>query len=261
MRSITIVRCFVVLLSAAGRLASAAMPQFGTFDSGGVKIAYVTAGSGEPVVLVHGLQSSADLNWQLPGTFALLAEHYHVIAMDLRGHGRSDKPESEDAYGEPMVQDIVGLMDQLKIEKAHVVGYSLGGIIVMKFMVEHPDRVISGMLGGMGWLREGSALQAFFERVPATRESSRTPLAVVHGISKLAITEAQLRGIKLPVEVLVGDRDPCKRLYVEPLEMVRKDWPVVEIQDAGHLNCVAKEQFKQELAKWIAKNCGSAPKQ
>src|SRR5262245_35470453 len=149
----------VAISSAPGLAASAADVAPHTFDSAGVRIAYVEAGSGEPVVLVHGLYSSAEMNWVLPGTFARLAEHRHVIALDLRGHGRSDKPTAEDAYGQPMVEDVVRLMDHLAIPKAHVVGYSLGGIIVMKLMVDHPDRVISGTLGGMGWLRDGSFAQ------------------------------------------------------------------------------------------------------
>jgi pimeloyl-ACP methyl ester carboxylesterase len=224
-----------------------------SFDSAGVRIAYVEAGQGEPVILVHGLYSSAEMNWVLPGTFKLLAEHYHVIAPDLRGHGNSDKPTDEAAYGQPMVEDIVRLMDHLKIPKAHVVGYSLGGIIVMKFMVDHPERVICGSLGGMGWLREGSFEQAAFERM-GERNAGKTPPACVHGIARLALTEAQLKSVKPPIEVLVGDRDPCKRMYVEPLQVVRKDIPVVIIEDAGHLTCVGKPQFKTELEKWIAKN-------
>jgi len=53
--------------------------------------------------------------------------------------------------------------------------------------------------------------------------------------------------------VIVGDRDPVKRLYVAPLQRVRKDWAVIEIGDAGHLNCVVKAQFKEEIAEWLDK--------
>src|SRR5689334_11974039 len=103
-----------------------------SFDSNGVKIAYVEAGQGEPILLVHGLYSSAKMNWIAPGIFDPLTQHYHVIALDLRGHGNSDKPTKEEDYGQPMVDDIVNLLDHVKIDKANVVGYSLGGIIVMK---------------------------------------------------------------------------------------------------------------------------------
>src|SRR2546429_559405 len=87
----------VVLLIRVGVVfgADPATAKAGAFDSDGVKIAYIEAGEGEPVVLVHGLHSSAAMNWELPGTFARLAKKYHVVAMDLRGHGTSDKPEGE----------------------------------------------------------------------------------------------------------------------------------------------------------------------
>jgi hypothetical protein len=53
--------------------------------------------------------------------------------------------------------------------------------------------------------------------------------------------------------MLVGDRDPCRRLYVEPLHSLRPDFPVVIILGAGHVNCIAKEQFQTELLGWIEK--------
>jgi pimeloyl-ACP methyl ester carboxylesterase len=237
----------------AGRAPAAEGPQFDTFDSAGVPIAYLVAGKGEPVVLIHGLYSSAGINWQLPGTVKLLADRYQVIAPDLRGHGRSGKPKDEDAYGVQLMEDVIRLMDHLKIEKAHIVGYSLGGMIALKLVAEHPDRVLSCTLGGMGWFRDGSPLQDFWDKVPR-RDGFGPPASCLRSIGKLALTEDAVRGIKVPVAVLVGDHDPCKALYVEPLTRVRKDWPVTEITGAGHLNCILKEQFKDELKKSIDRN-------
>jgi pimeloyl-ACP methyl ester carboxylesterase len=248
----TIATLFALVLAGPAPAADPARPD--TFDSAGVSIAYLVAGKGEPVVLIHGLYSSAGINWQLPGTVKLLAEHYQVIALDLRGHGRSGKPKEEDAYGPQMAEDVIRLMDHLKIEKAHIVGYSLGGIIALKVIADHPDRVLSGTLGGMGWLREGSGLQELWERLPGREGAGLVPPACVRSIGKLGLSEEAVRGIKVPVAVLVGDRDPCKKLYVEPLTRVRKDWPVTEIEGAGHLNCILKEQFKDELKKWLDKN-------
>ena len=224
-----------------------------SFDAKGVKIHYLVAGKGEPVVLIHGLHSSAELNWKLPGIVAELAKDHQVLALDLPGHGRSDKPENDEAYGTQLVEDVVLLLDHLKLKKAHVVGYSVGGMVAMKLMATHPDRVISGTLGGMGWFREGSGLQTVWDRMPA-REGGRTPPAFIKNVSKLAITEQELKAISLPVKVIVGDRDPINKLYVAPLRRVRTDWPVVEISDAGHLNCVVKDQFRQEIASWVRKN-------
>jgi pimeloyl-ACP methyl ester carboxylesterase len=222
-----------------------------SFDSAGVKIAYVTAGDGEPVILIHGLYSSAAMNWEMPGTFEMLAKHYHVIALDLRGHGQSDKPTDEASYGQPMADDILRLMDHLKIPKAQVVGYSLGGIIVMKFVIDHPDRVVAATLGGMGWLRKGSVFQEAFTRMGG---AGQTPAACAHGIAKLAVTEEQIKSVKVPINMLVGDHDPCKRMYVDPLEKIRPDWPVTVIDNAGHISCIAKPQFKAELLKSIEKH-------
>jgi pimeloyl-ACP methyl ester carboxylesterase len=69
----------------------------------------------------------------------------------------------------------------------------------------------------------------------------------VRGIAKLAVTEAEIKAVGVPVTIIVGDRDPCRRLYVEPLLRVRPDWPEHVIQDAGHLNCILKPDFKKQL--------------
>ena len=81
-------------------------------------------------MLIHGLYASAMINWQLPGVVGMLAPNYRVIALDLPGHGASDKPEDKAAYGVQMVEDVRQLLDHLKIKrKTHIVGYSLGGMI------------------------------------------------------------------------------------------------------------------------------------
>src|SRR5262249_54430178 len=134
-----------------------------TFNANGTKIAYFVQGKGEPVVLIHGWLSSARVNWALPGISGHLAKDYRVIALDVRGHGLSDKPAKEEAYGPELVKDVVRLLDHLKIKKAHIVGYSMGGIIAGNFIARHPDRVLSGTLGGMGWLKAGGLGQHSFE--------------------------------------------------------------------------------------------------
>lgn len=216
------------------------------FTSDGLKIHYVVEGQGEPVILVHGLYSSAKLNWEMPGTMTELAKHYQVIAFDNRGHGQSGKPEADDQYGVQMVEDVVRLMNHLHIQKAHVVGYSLGGMITLKLLTMHPERVSSAVLGGMGWLKADSPLQHFWEEVKG-RRNTKVPAACVRGIAKLAVTEAEIKAVRVPVSIIVGERDPCRRLYVEPLLRVRPDWPEHVIQNAGHINCVAKPDFKTQL--------------
>lgn len=222
------------------------------FDSKGVKIHYMVAGRGEPVVLIHGLYSSAAINWQLPGTEQLLAASYQVIAPDVRGHGRSGKPEKEADYGVELADDVVRLLDHLRIEKAHIVGYSMGGMIAMKLAVLHPERIRSVVLGGMGWLREGSGLADFWSHIPDRHQQrAETPNACLRSLGKLAISEAELKAIRLPVAVLVGNRDPVLRMYVLPLRIIRPDWPVTEIDGAGHFTCIVKPQFKEELKRQL----------
>jgi pimeloyl-ACP methyl ester carboxylesterase len=229
-------------------------PTVRTFDAKGVKIAYYIQGKGEPVVLIHGWLSSAGINWALPGTSALLAKDFQVIALDVRGPSLSDKPTKEAAYGPELVEDIVRLLEYLKVKKAHIVGYSMGGIIAGNFMAKHPDRVLSGTLGGMGWLKAGSVAQWGFGQIEKNDHRAKAVAACGRSIAKLALTEKQIKSIRVPVTVLVGEKDDfVKKLYVEPLKKVRKDWPVVEIKGADHFSCIFKRQFGEEIAAWLKK--------
>jgi pimeloyl-ACP methyl ester carboxylesterase len=221
-----------------------------TFDSKGVRINYSVKGKGEPVILIHGWLSSGWVNWDLPGTTALLARDYQVIWLDLPAHGRSDKPTKDEAYGLELVEHVARLMDHLKIKKAHIVGYSMGGVIAAKFLVKYPDRALSGTLGGMGWLREGSVEQKLF----AEGGKDGKPVGICfRSLAKLALSEDELKSIRVPVLILFGDRDFLKKGYVEPLEKVRKDWQVIEIKDADHITCILRPQFREEIQKWLAK--------
>ncbi len=131
----------------------------GEFDSNGVRIHYVVAGQGEPIILIHGWMSDASMWGQdshgnakpdasgVPG--------FEVIAMDCRGHGKSDKPHDKNAYGAEMAYDVVRLMDHLKIPRAHLVGYSMGAFIAAKVAATIPDRVLSIVYGGQAPLIQG----------------------------------------------------------------------------------------------------------
>ena len=239
-------------------VARAADKPVGQFlDANGVKVWYFVQGKGEPVVLIHGWLSSAGINWVLPGTSGLLARDYQVIALDVRGHGLSDKPTDEEAYGPELVEDVVRLLDHLEIKKAHIVGYSMGGVIAANFIARHPDRVLSGTLGGMGWLKEGGVAQWAFAQIGKNDPNARALTVCGRSLARLALTEEQVKSIRAPVTVLVGDKDDLiKKLYVEPVEKVRPDWPVVEIKGANHITCVLKPQFREEIAAWLKKNSG-----
>jgi pimeloyl-ACP methyl ester carboxylesterase len=227
-------------------MSTAAVSHAQDFDSAGIKIHYSATGEGDPVILIHGLASSARMNWDIPGITAKLAHNHQVITLDCRGHGRSDKPEAEGAYGTNMVEDVVRLMDHLHIAKARIVGYSMGSMIAMKLAVLHPERVSAIVLGGMGWHQANAPMNHFWE---STGNGLRllVPPACPHGFPELAVTEAELKAVKIPVTVIVGDQDPCRHMYVEPLQKVRPDWPVHIIPDAGHLSCVIKPEFLKQL--------------
>lgn len=122
------------------------------FDSDGVKIRYVTAGKGQAVVLIHGWMADSSMwgrdssgNTKLKTTDD---EGFQAIAFDCRGHGRSDKPLQPEKYGVEMARDVVRLLDHLKIEKAHLVGYSSGAFIAGHVAATHPDRVLSVVYAG-----------------------------------------------------------------------------------------------------------------
>jgi len=218
------------------------------FDSAGVKIHYSFRGQGEPVILIHGLYSSGRVNWDSPGVSARLAGHFEVITFDCRGHGRSDKPQAEDAYGINMVGDVIRLMDHLKIRKASVAGYSMGGAIGLKLIVTHPERVNRLVLCGMGWRKPGAPLHRFWETAQAERfKRSDVPPACEKSFPALSVTEQEIKAVTLPVEIIVGDSDPYREWYVKPLHAVRPDWPVHIIAGAGHINCPVKADFKTQL--------------
>jgi pimeloyl-ACP methyl ester carboxylesterase len=140
----------VALYCAHGDSRVVAAPSPHTFEVDEVNIRYFVEGKGEPVVLIHGLHSSAQMNWMINGVFAGLAKDHQVIALGLPGHGQSDKPVDENAYGTQVVADVVALLDHLNIKRAHVVGYSLGGMVAVQLLVTYPERTLSGTLGGMG---------------------------------------------------------------------------------------------------------------
>src|SRR5947208_978199 len=130
------------------------------FDSNVVKIRYVTAGRGEPVVLIHGwMGDSSTWGRDRSGNTKLNttnADGFQLIALDCRGHGKSDKPHDPEKYGPEMAADVVRLLDHLKLEKAHLIGYSSGAFIAGKVAATHPERVLSVVYGGQAPLVAGA---------------------------------------------------------------------------------------------------------
>lgn len=116
--------------------------------SDGIKIHYMRLGDqGSWVVLIHGYTGSAEGNWFRNGIAEALAKNHRVVALDCRNHGRSDKPNPR---GPGQASDVLELMDHLKIEKAHIHGYSMGGMITARLLASNPERFITAAFGGSG---------------------------------------------------------------------------------------------------------------
>jgi len=122
------------------------------FDSDGVRIAFIDEGEGEPILLMHGFASNVSANWVDSKWVSTLRQAgRRVIAYDNRGHGKSEKLYDPAAYGAPtMAEDGRRLLDHLGIERADVMGYSMGARIAAFFALKHPSRVRSVVLAGLG---------------------------------------------------------------------------------------------------------------
>lgn len=182
-------------------------------------LAYEEAGSGEPVVLLHG--HSFDRRMWNP-QFAELAKHYRVIRYDLRGYGLSDLPE-EGEKRHLHVDDLAALLDALKISKAHVVGLSLGGYVAGDFAALYPNRTLSVTIASGGVFGGDASREV-------TPEERRNRIAEIEktraeGISpfKERWREALLKGtghhagmIRPLLTSMIGDWSAWQPLHVEP---------------------------------------------
>lgn len=164
------------------------------FESNGVKIRYVTEGKGEAVVLLHGWMSDSGMWGRLDTNPA--TKEFQLIALDLRGHGKSDKPHDAAKYDAEVAGDVVRLLDHLKIEKAHLVGYSSGSFVAGKVAATHPERVRSVVFGGqapiIGEVKDSdfSECELFARLVDEGKDLGAYILAVSPKDSKLTAEQA-----------------------------------------------------------------------
>jgi pimeloyl-ACP methyl ester carboxylesterase len=185
----------------------------------GVKIWYATFGSGEPVILLHGGLAHAEY-WgkQVPA----LAARYRVVVMDSRGHGRSSRDARPFGY-DVMTDDVVGLMDFLKIGKAALVGWSDGAIVGLDMALRHPERLsklfafaANSDPSGVKDVAASPVFTAFIKRAEKEYEKlSPTPgeyKAFLEPISRMWATQPnwtaeQLATIRVPIWIVDGDHD------------------------------------------------------
>jgi pimeloyl-ACP methyl ester carboxylesterase len=201
------------------------------FSSGGVRIAFIDAGqAGDPILLVHGFASNHSVNWVFPQWVkTLTAAGRRVVALDSRGHGRSEKLYRPEDYAIAlMAEDVRLLLDRLGIARADVMGYSMGARIATVLALSHPARVRSLVIGGMSDKLISSAglgpeiaeameapsaaalkndgAKMFRVFAEATRSDLKALAACSRG-ARLRLSVAELDRLDLPVLVAVGSRD------------------------------------------------------
>jgi pimeloyl-ACP methyl ester carboxylesterase len=137
----------VLLLTTSATFAQSKAKDGYFMTSDKVKIHYIVQGKGTPVILIHGYTGSAQGNWFANGIAEALAKNHMVVAIDCRNHGKSDKPQIN---GPGKAEDVIEMMDHLKIQKAHFHGYSMGGAIVGRLLALIPERMITAGFGGSG---------------------------------------------------------------------------------------------------------------
>lgn len=254
--------------------------QAGYFDSGRAKIRYFMRGQGEPVILLHGFIFSAKSNWIDGGVFEALSQDYRVVALDLRGHGKSGKPHDAGSYGLEMINDVVRLMDHLKIERAHLIGYSLGGILALKLIEVAPERLLSLVLGGAGWVREGdqrwTALAEMLEKINPgesisshfwPKESERPPrevqqivdnndpvalAALSRGMPDVTVSEDVLRSNRVPILGLFGEHDQ-QQAEGASMKGVARSFTMQVIPGLDHNTLAGSDEFSGAIRKFISK--------
>jgi pimeloyl-ACP methyl ester carboxylesterase len=241
------------------------------FDAGGIRLRYVEQGAGEPVVLVHGFTNTAEI-WFANGIAQELARTHRVIAFDMRGHGKSGKPHAAAQYGREMGLDVVRLLDYLGIQRAHIVGYSLGAHITSQLMTLRPERFLSAtLIGGSGrfsWTaadardaeqdanemeRECISRSLMSRLAPAgaprlsadslgalsakcladTTQDRFAFAAITRSRADHAFTPAAAAAVKVPTLAIVGSDDPMKA-GLDALVRMRPSVKLVIVDGATH---------------------------
>ena len=237
-----------------------------SFINDGLTLNYEMAGEGPPVLCIHGFASSGKVNWVDVGWVeTLVGAGYSAITLDNRGHGASDKPHDPERYHpQDMARDAVALLDQLGIEKAAVLGYSMGARIAAFMAFGHEERVACLILGGMGMnlingLSDGNdiiagllapALEGLTH--PTARQfrifadhtkSDRQALAACMETSRAPMARADVRRINVPALIAVGENDSMAGAP-EPLAELLPQGEAYVIPKRDHMRATGDKAFK-----------------
>lgn len=129
----------LALVLFAGAARAEELGKSGFVDSGGVKLHYVTAGEGPLLVMLHGFP---DFHYTWRDQIPALSKHFQVVAIDLRGYNKSDKPEGVENYKiDKLLADVAAVLDHFKQKKMVLVGHDWGGFIAWMFATMNPDKV------------------------------------------------------------------------------------------------------------------------
>ena len=248
------------------------------FFSGGVRLAYIDeapggADRGEPILLIHGFASTHAVNWVFPQWVKFLTQNgRRVIAFDNRGHGRSEKLYDPAAYHLPILAaDASALLDHLGIERADVMGYSMGARISAWLAKMEPDRTRSIILGGLGsHLVDGSGLPSgiaeameapsadvlidptqkmFRSFAEATKSDLKALAACIRG-SREALSEADIGRITVPVLVAIGTKDTIAG-DAHRLAAMFPAARAVDIPGRDHNLAVGDKVYKQSVLEFL----------
>jgi pimeloyl-ACP methyl ester carboxylesterase len=245
-----------------------------SFHNGAVEIGYLDEGEGDPIVLVHGFASTKNVNWVYPTWVSELKKNgRRVIAFDNRGHGDSSKLYDPGAYEvATMAGDITALMDHLNIERADVMGYSLGSRMTAVLARSQPKRLRSAIFGGIGiGLIEGGgpgenvvkALEAdsidevtdpvgrtFRAFADQTRSDRRALAACLRGSRRL-MTRDEAAEIAVPVLIAVGTSDEIAG-SAEALGKIIPGSQVLNIPNRDHMRAVGDKVYKAGVLDFLS---------
>jgi pimeloyl-ACP methyl ester carboxylesterase len=245
------------------------------FHNGAVEIAYLDEGEGDPILLVHGFASTKNVNWVYPAWVSELKKNgRRVIALDNRGHGDSAKLYDVEAYRIPiMAGDVTALMDHLDIERADIMGYSLGGRMTAWLSLHQPHRLRSAIFGGIGLgLIEGGgpgenvaeALEAaslddvsdpvgrtFRAFADQTRSDRRALAACLRG-SRGLMTRQEAAAITVPVLIAVGTADEIAG-SAAALGNIIGGSQVLDIPNRDHMRAVGDKVYKTGVLDFLSR--------
>lgn len=239
--------------------------------SDGLKLHYVVMGSGKSsVLLMHGYTGNAEGNWIHNGIAGALAARHQVIAFDARGHGTSDKPHDPARYAtDRFPQDALELMDFLKLPKAHIGGYSMGGNMMALMMAMKPERFLSASFGGSGLADPDPARHAADEALDAKwadpeeaaasehlRAASDRDSEALEDVRKgreaapTATHGVDLATIHFPIQVVAGEFDR-PHLKSGRIQRESKGADIVILSGRSHLTTVSDPRYRDAIVRFI----------